>query len=256
MFLETISNTKEETFKQCKLKYYFYYVKKLLGIPKNEASLNFGSYIHKIFEDGYQAQHISELEKLAESHKKTYKISSQYKAKTKACLENFLRFNAKLGETLANEYHFKIDLGNDISFEGYIDRIIKGKDGKYLIIDYKTSKREKTKADLFFDNQMLRYVYAIHKELDVPVENIMAAHYYPVTNNFVNIKFSRNQVYKSIKNLVNSAWEIRKAKKEVMKPRLNTYCDWCNYKELCPLYEPNEGKRQLLLENAPTGKRS
>lgn len=221
--------------------------------------MNFGSYIHKIFEEGYDAKHVKDLEKLAEQYKATYKVSAQYKAKTRACLDNFMKFNNLLGETLYNELHFKIDLGDDIIFEGYIDRIVKGKNGKVLVIDYKTSKREKTKFDLYNDTQMKGYAFAVHKELGIPISDIMIAHYYPVTNNFVHLQYSKTHVMNYMRELKNNAWKIRKAKKDDMKASMNDFCNWCNYKDLCPMFEPDENKRLKLISESksrPTRKRT
>ena len=112
--------------------------------PRNEDSLKFGSYIHKILEDGYQAKNLKDLQLLAEQHKKNYKIPFSYKERTNRCLSNFLNFNDKLGETVATEliYEVTLDKKNNIKQNGIIDRVIKGKNGGYLIIDYKTGKKQ------------------------------------------------------------------------------------------------------------------
>ena len=67
--------------------------------------------------------------------------------------------------SLCSKSHVK----DDITLNGVIDRVIKGKDGGYLVIDYKTSKREKSKVELYQDSQLKGYVYAISKLYDVPI---------------------------------------------------------------------------------------
>ena len=53
MFINTISNSKRDTFNQCKLKYRYRYVERIADYDlSNTDALHFGSYIHKIFEDG------------------------------------------------------------------------------------------------------------------------------------------------------------------------------------------------------------
>jgi RecB family exonuclease len=71
-----------------------------------------------------------------------------------------------------------LDEKHDINFIGVIDRVIKGKDGGYLVVDYKTSKREKKKKTLMDDNQLKGYAWAIHMLYDVPYDKIYCAHYY------------------------------------------------------------------------------
>ena len=75
MFISTVSNSKLNSFQQCRLKYRYRYVDRLIGPkPLNQNALNFGSYIHKIFEDGVGATTRDELNKLAEEIKETYKM--------------------------------------------------------------------------------------------------------------------------------------------------------------------------------------
>ena len=145
MYIKTISESKYQTFKQCKLKYRYRYVERL---PEPEESntdaLHFGSYIHKILEDGVNAKTQEELVQIAEEVKGTYKVSEKYSGKDLKCIQNFLKFNEQLENTVACELVFEVPVKDDITLNGVIDRVIKGKDGGYLVIDYKTSKREKS----------------------------------------------------------------------------------------------------------------
>lgn len=235
MFIKTISESKYQTHKECKLKYRYRYVDRL---PEPEESntdaLHFGSYIHKILEDGVEATSKDELVQIAEEVKGSYKVSEKYQGKDLVCISNFLKFNATLSGTLATELVFEVPVKDDISLNGIIDRVIKGSDGGYLIIDYKTSKREKSRFDLFQDSQLKGYVYAIHKMYDVPVNKIVAAHYYPLTNNFVHVTYTSVQIAAHAKKIVDEVWRIRKEKKEDLRPSRNQFCDWCAYKTICP----------------------
>jgi len=236
MFINTISESKSKTFKECQLKYRYRYVDRIKEIAKNTDALHFGSYIHKILEDGYQANSLADLTVIAENVKKDYSFSETYNPKIKVCLENFLRFNATLAETVATEMVYEIvhDAEKDIKLNGIIDRIIKGKDGGYLVIDYKTSKRELTELDLYQDRQMMGYAYAIHKKLGVSLDNIVVAHYYPLTNHFVTCKYSANQIHQYLREKIDQIWKIRKMKKADFQPMQNQFCNWCGYKSMCP----------------------
>ena len=208
----------------------------------NTDPLHFGSYIHKIFEDGYQATTLAQLTVIADNVKKDYTFSESYTPKIKTCLENFLRFNASLSETVSTEMVYEVvyDKEKDLKLNGIIDRVIKGTDGGYLVIDYKTSKRELSELDLYQDRQMQGYAFAIHKKLGVPLSNIVVAHYYPLTNHFVTCKYSPNQIKHYLKEKVDQMWKIRKMKKEEFRAMQNQFCNWCGYKTLCP--EFNSGR--------------
>ena len=235
MFINTISNSKRDTFKQCKLKYRYRGVDRIADYDiSNTDALHFGSYIHQIFEDGVEAFDLSGLQRLAEENRENYKFNKSYEPKIELCLKNFLRFNATLPETGVSEQHFDLEVAEGITINGYIDRIIKGKEGGYLVIDYKTSKREKSKIELYQDPQLKGYVYAVHKLYNVPLNKITAAHYYPLTNTFVNVQYTSNQIWAHIKAVVDDVWKIRKAKKVDLVPMRNQFCNWCSYKSLCP----------------------
>ena len=242
MFINTISESKSKTFKECQLKYRYRYVDRFKEERTNTDPLHFGSYIHKIFEDGYKATTLGQLTVIAESVKKDYNFSDSYTPKIKTCLENFLRFNATLSETVSTEMVYEVvyDKEKDLKLNGIIDRVIKGTDGGYLVIDYKTSKRELTELDLYQDRQMQGYAYAIHKKLGVPLSEIVVAHYYPLTNHFVTCKYSPNQIKHYLKEKVDQMWKIRKMKKDEFTAMQNQFCNWCGYKNLCP--EFNSGR--------------
>ncbi len=249
MFINTISNSKRDTFNQCKLKYRYRYVERIDDYDSsNTDALHFGSYIHQIFEDGIKATEISELNKLAEDNKETYSFSSAYDKKIEPCLKNFLRLNASLPEEGIPEQHFDLEVAEGITMNGYIDRIVKGKEGGYLVIDYKTSKREKSKVELYQDPQLKGYVYAVHKLYDVPLNKITAAHYYPLTDNLVTVQYTANQIHSHIRSVVDDVWKIRKAKKCDLVPVRNQFCNWCGYKSLCPEFTENSLIDQRLDE--------
>ena len=249
MFINTLSESKSKTFNQCGLKYKFKYINRLEETASNTDALHFGSFIHKIFEDGVEAKNVDALYTIAESIKKDYKFSAAHEKKIDICLKNFLRFNASLNETVGTELTYEIDLDEEknIKQNGIIDRVVKGKDGGYLVIDYKTSKREKTKFDLYQDNQLKGYCNAIHRLYNVPIKDIVVAHYYPLTNNLVALSYTPQQIAMYIKSIIDEVWKIRKLKKDEMMPCKNEFCNWCAYKSLCPEFnDPNEINKKLV----------
>jgi RecB family exonuclease len=257
MFINTISESKSKTFTECQLKYRYRYVDRIKEERSNTDALHFGSYIHKILEDGVAETTLEGLTNIAESVKKDYSFSETYNPKIKTCLQNFLRFNATLSETVATELVYEVvyDAEKDIKLNGIIDRIIKGKEGGYLVIDYKTSKRELTEFDLYQDRQMQGYAYAVHKKLGVPLNKITVAHYYPVSNNFVTCKYSPNQIQKYLKEKIDQIWKIRKMKKVEFCAMQNQFCNWCGYKNLCPVFNDSRIVEERLTEIKKTKKK-
>lgn len=250
-------------------KYNLKYILKIPGFGSlNEEALNFGSFIHKVFELGYKENDSKQLMKLAEQERSTYKIPFQMNDRIKKCIENFILWNSKLGETVATETAFEIPLDkeHDINFNGVIDRIIKGSDGGYLVIDYKTSKNEKKKKDLLEDKQMLGYAYAISEMYKVDLSKIVCAHYYPLTGNFIPVKFSKIQIWNWKRKEIDKVWRIRKKTKDEFPAQQNIFCDWCEFKPVCEKYSSKEevckrldeqiAKRDLLKEQKEAEEKS
>lgn len=257
MYLNEISNTKLELWNQCRLKYKYRYVDHYQGDSDiNGDSLSFGTYIHEIFQLGVNAKHIKELEHIAESIKHKHKLAGDHKNRINTCLKNFLEFNTKISkaETIGTELSFKIkEEKSNIIFTGVIDRVIKSSSSNFLIIDYKTSKREKTKSTLFQDPQLQGYCYAISKLYDIPLEEvskrIICAHYYPLTNHFVDVSFTKPMLLQHVGRVVESGWKIRKAKLEDLTPKRNEFCDYCEFKCMCPIYTDKSSiDNRILLE--------
>lgn len=249
MFIDRLSASKSDTIDQCLYKYDCRYNRRLPGFPsKNEDALDFGTYIHRIFELGYTESHLGSLQKLAENIKKDYKVPLIYEKTINQCLTNFLKFNAGLGQTLAVEHEFSVDLAPGIKYNGFIDRIVQGTNGGILVIDYKTSKREKSKNELSNDKQGKGYVFAVSKEYKLPIKDIHFAHYYPLSDNLVPVKFSQAAINEWAVREINKVWNIRKKKKDDFPPMQNTFCNWCEFQPMCPSFHPEDIVKTRLNE--------
>mgnify|MGYP003628040351 CR=1 FL=1 len=236
MFINTISESKSKIYTECNLKYKYRYINRYKEEAKNSDALHFGSYIHKVLEDGVDASGVDQLNIIAQKLRNNYSFPDSMLGRVERCLVNFYEFNKNLSETVATEMVYEVvyDEKREIKLNGIIDRVVKGEDGSYLIIDYKTSKRESTEIDLFQDRQLQGYAYAIHKMLKIPLDKIVVSHFYPLTGNFVHVKFFPNQIKKYLSEKVGQIWEIRKKKAGDFQASRNTFCNWCGYKKLCP----------------------
>lgn len=222
------------------MKYKYKYVNRIKEDESNKDALSFGSYIHKVLELGYKETTLDGLQMIADSERKNYNFSEGYKKSVTGCLKNFLKFNSALGETVCTEYVYEIMEEGDIKLNGIIDRVIRGKNGGILILDYKTSKTEMSEMELFKDSQLQGYVYACSKKFNIPINQIIAGHYYPLTNNQVFVRYTIGQINSYKKNKIDEVWKIRKMKIDDCTANKNKFCNWCGYKSVCPLFESNE----------------
>ena len=245
MFINKLSPSKIKAYIECKKKYKFRYIDKLYEVynkGSNTDALQFGYFIHKVFEDGLNAKDYSELEAIAGSLRGTYKFPSKRDKEVPNILKNFLRLNEQLEETVSTEAMFSVDVTEDYALNGIIDRVVRGKTGKYLVIDYKTSRVPSTPAQLYKDPQMLMYTYAVSVMHKVKIEDISVAHYYPHLDKLVSVNYKNPQIIYFLKNLKAKVWEIRKKKSTDFPAQQNQYCNWCQYKELCPEFGGTESK--------------
>lgn len=232
---------------QYKLKYIDYLPDDYNGITNTDA-LQYGSYIHKIFEDGVEAKEVDELFTLATTLRKNYHFGPEKDKATEGNLKNFFHLNERLASKtvhIAAEQSFAIEIKDGFAINGIIDRIVKNKAGEYLVIDYKTSKRSMTKTEMYNDPQMVMYAFAISKMYNVPTSKVRVAHYYPHKDLLVDIKYTTAHVNNFMRKLVEKIWEIRKRKKSEFFPEVNQYCKWCGYYDICPR---GQGTERILRE--------
>ena len=249
-----MSPSKIKVYDECKLKYKLRYIDRVPDKYNDNSSkdaMHFGSYIHKIFELGVEAKSEEELWAIAKQERSKYEFGPDKEKLTGKCITNFFKFNSKLAETVSAEMVFNEPVTDDFTINGIIDRVIKGATGKYLVIDYKTSKRAATQRDLYRDPQMLMYAAAIHKKYNVPIGDITVSHYYPHMDKLVSICYPTSQVNAYIRGeLKTKIWEIRKKKVTDFPPVTNRFCDWCGYKDICPSFNSTPGVLSKAIEEA------
>jgi putative RecB family exonuclease len=237
MYIENVSPSKIKVFQECKLKYKLKYIDRVpddYNPNSSKDALQFGSYIHKILEDGVGATTEKELWDIASSIREQYVFGEQKEKLTGKCITNFLAFNSQLSDTVSTEQFFSVKF-KDFTLNGIIDRVVKGKEGGYLVIDYKTSKRAMSQRDLYTDPQMIMYAAAVNKQYDVPFDKITVSHYYPHLDKFVTVKYTAATVNSYLNGkLKPQIWDIRKRKLGQFPPVPNRFCDWCGYRDICP----------------------
>ena len=97
---------------------------------------------------------------------------------------------------------------------------------------------------------MQGYALAAHCKYQIPFSRIVCAHFYPRSNKFVSVTYKISYITQYIKYFLNDVWEIRKAKKTSLTPRLNQFCDWCDYSYACPKGKcPSGMSNQIISEN-------
>lgn len=215
-----------------------------------------GQYVHKIFEDGYQLKTFEELKELAKSLEKNYKFKKSRLKDLDNYLRNFLILNSNLYKTVAVEDEFSIEIKmpcaeKPVNVIGYIDRVVQGINGRYLVLDYKTSKTEKTRLDLGKDEQMKMYAIACSIKYNCKVDEVLVGHFYPKSGNTVVVRYPHFTISTFKGEVVRTVAEANN--QLIFKPNRNKFCNWCEFKNICPLF----GTPQFIneeLKKFPTSK--
>lgn len=193
---QNYSHSKLEVIRKCFLQFKYKYIDKIQE-EKDTSATDFGNVCHLIAEN-YTGTGKEELISLYKKYKKDFTITEFYENKVKLALKNIHSYyikelkNPEI-ESIQKEISLETNLTPEIKINGKIDILIKYKNGKYKIVDYKTSKKKN--AD--HTNQLSMYQLLLHK-----VYNIDYKHF---TNGILYLALEGSDKYGNI--ILNEKYE-------------------------------------------------
>lgn len=239
----TISPSKIKTYQECQAKYYFEYIYKSLKSPVPADVFGPGNVIHKLAdkyvsfkyykkeqtktEEDYTLEYLMNNQKLDNSFRP--RIETEYK-RIKDFIKKFA-FNEEVEELLP-EKKINIQYRGLYFFFGYIDLQIKYKDGRILIIDYKSSE-EKSNHDI----QLGIYAYSIAKQNKIPISKILTGVYYSQFDVFEQQEWSKDKLKDVIREVEKVLRDIEKTNEFKKCP--NQYCSNCSHRDTCAKWPSN-----------------
>ena len=227
-----------ETMEQCKRKWFYKYIEKLYPKVEDDGSATFGSFTHDVAEH-FSGSNLKDLFSLAKEKLEDYPINETYKPKVKSTLLNFFKYYKENLEQLGNgkvKREQKFNIPSHIEgyyLTGLVDLLIV-KNGKLIIADYKTNKKEKdnTKQLSFYflilkllgivkkDEIDCEIIYlALEDKDDLEIEN------YQLTEQDLEAALSRIETTINIIEKKGTS-NIKKWQKKV-----GPLCDYCEYKK-------------------------
>lgn len=175
-----VSNSRLNTWKTNHYDHYQKYVNKLQRKQKSSPLIR-GSIIHECLEAYYSGKSwIKVLDKFEKDfYENTFSEEREelgdIPGLARELLENyFVYYEEEDEETeyLHNELHFQLPLVEGIEIQGYIDAIIKDKNGKIWVVDYKTYSRMKDRGFFLYNTQSAIYIWAM-QEMGYEVEGVI-----------------------------------------------------------------------------------
>ena len=140
------------------------------------------------------------------------------------------RFESDRLETIANERHFLVTLGERFVFQGYIDRLARDERGLLHIIDYKTGRRVSRGFSGREAEQLEAYAVALFTELD-GVEEIELALEFVRTGDRVRRRVTRADRGELERRLVTRIDAM--VASTVFPPNPGVLCRWCGFNDVC-----------------------
>jgi DNA helicase II / ATP-dependent DNA helicase PcrA len=239
--LKYASYSQIETFNTCPLKYYYRYILGLTGSPSHV--LNFGQTLHRTLRDFHQADLFSQeksldnLIKLYEQHfigegYESVEHRKQRFEEGKVVLsEYFKKSKELLGRPVYLERKFTIRV-NNVFLTGSIDRIDQKEDKTFEIIDYKTGEGKTKQRDIDKDAQLTIYAIASKESLGINPEILSL--YFLERNEKASTKRTEKELQAKKDEIIKTVDEIQKSD---FNGKFGPWCDWCEYKRICPIYK-------------------
>lgn len=234
-----ISYSAFQTYNLCPLKYKFQYIDWIKTSEKPE--FFFGGLVHEVVQMALRRDPIiPKVEDLIKFYESKWRedvfpdklTSDQYLKLGRDMIKNFHEgYKPGLRKVVAAEKRFQIPL-EDHTLSGIIDRVDKLPFGAFEIVDYKTSKSLPSQEDVDADKQLATYAIAV-QNLWPEAKDIRLTLHFLKHNSMITTARTQDQIESMKKEIADTADKITKTK--TFKPCENKFCDWCEYKHLCPL---------------------
>lgn len=236
-----VSASSMKTYDQCPKKYFYNYIAR--EPKKHWDHFDLGNLCHltlEIFHQIYIKEGASKrtLGKLmshsfAEARKEFEGINKNIFAEAKKLIQSYLEVVLKNGMPLVKgvETAFNFNLQKDIMVRGFLDRVDILKDGKFHIVDYKTTKNTKYLEPF----QLLIYGLWLKNEYphikDFKASYVLLKH----KSKLKSYDFNNEDIEKCKKKIIKYAYNINTSiTKDIWNPVPGPLCNWCDFQKICP----------------------
>lgn len=254
-----------ETYLQCPQKYKFQEIDKL-RMPKSREAI-FGTLVHSSLKFMFQRDPLfPTLEEVVAHFREHWPAREKYNEEAvhdflkqpwseeeeKTYFEEGVRMLKKFYEKNAPwnflivdlESRFEVVLEDEKTgvshvLAGVIDRIDKISDGKYEIIDYKTSKRMPSQEALNNNLQLSLYSLGLQKRWPhLQEDDIRLSLYFLKHGEKLSTKPTHDTTVKTKAHVLKSIREIEKRHQEgkEFEPMPGPLCNWCSFRPMCPAW--------------------
>lgn len=243
------SHSKLSTFEQCPYKYKLKYIQKVPSPIEKTIEALLGTCVHDSLEwlykkviEGTTPTLDDVLEKYISRWQEDYKdnilvvkqnlTSEDYKNKgIQFLIDYYTKHHPFKDGTLEMEKQVWINLTEEHSLIGYIDRLVYNKDKEeYEIHDYKTANSLPPQEKIDKDRQLALYSIAI-KEIFGEDKPVILTWHYLSHNKQIFSKRTQEELENLKTETIQLIQKIENAK--IYPTQKSILCNWCEYKEYC-----------------------
>jgi len=233
-----LSASSIKTYEQCPRKYYFTYIEKA---PKQEHDFfDLGNLCHETLETfhteymikGGDKKGLSKMmgDAFSEARKHFPALSDTLVTDAKTMMADYLKVVQKNGMPIVKfcEKDFSFNISEDVMIRGFIDRMDITKDGKFRIMDYKTTKN----AQYLEPFQLL--VYGIWLKHEYPKMKEFTGAYVLLKHQSTLKEYNFNliDIEETEKKLLSYAKNIKSENLWITIP--GKLCNYCDFYSICP----------------------
>ena len=253
---EIYSHSKLSTFEQCRLKYKFRYIDKIIPAVEKTIEAYLGDMVHQALEwlysevkekrvpsmddmiifysQTWMKEHTDMIIQNGMDEKYYFNKGIQY------LLDYYNRYKPFDDNTLEVEKHITITLDEEGNYRirGFIDRLAYNlTTQEYEIHDYKTSKTMPAQDKIENDRQLALYSIAVKELFGKNQEVKLIWHYL-----FFNKRIESRRTHEQLEQLKKETIElIKKIESSTEFPaNKSRMCEWCPYKPICPAWNSSD----------------
>jgi putative RecB family exonuclease len=248
------SHSKLEIFEQCRLKFRYRYIDKIIPEIAKTIEAHLGDIVHKTLEWLYikvQRNFIPSIteviafysEKWQESYSpdmpvfnKTMTAKDYFNRGVEFLVNYYMKYKPFRDNTIATEKKIEIDLDGtgERKLIGFIDRLVDNKENNEIEIhDYKTSSSAFFRENAENSRQLTLYTLAI-KEIYGKEKNVCMIWHFLAHDMKVCLRKTNEQLEKFREEILELIKKIENTAD--FPPTKSNLCYWCEYMNICPMW--------------------
>lgn len=248
------SNSKIETFEQCKLKFKYRYIDKIIPEIAKSIEAHLGGVVHKALEELYtqvMKKKIPSIDDIISFYSKkweedyspdmpifnkTLTAKDYFNRGVEFLVNYYMKHHPFKDNTIATEKKIEITLNKngEKKLIGFIDRLVNNLENNEIEIhDYKTGGSIMTKEKVESSRQLLIYSLAI-KEIFGKDKKVCMVWHFLAHDMKICLRKTNEDLENLKKEIIEIIEDIEKTKD--FPPTKSQLCYWCEYMDICSVW--------------------